>query len=132
MEKYKEAVTDHAQVNRVVRGGRDWLNMDSRDILPGDLVKVPAGARVPADLRILEAKNCKFDTSMLNGKTTIITCDPSTTSKEYLDSPNMAFVSYLVTSGECKGIAVATGSNTVLGKMINQKQWPLEEASKKV
>jgi E1-E2 ATPase/Cation transporter/ATPase, N-terminus len=50
MERYNSSVPSHGYVKR----NGNWLNMDSESLVPGDIVRVSAGARVPADLRVVE------------------------------------------------------------------------------
>lgn len=121
MEQYKECVPHNAQVKR---SGRAWVNMEATGILPGDLIKVSKDERVAADIRIIEANGCTFDTSAITGKKQPQTCNSAQSSKEYVESPNMAFCGFRCLSGECTGIVVATGADTVMGKMINKSSWP--------
>jgi P-type E1-E2 ATPase len=97
MEQYNECVPELAEVRRKGR----WVKMDSASVVPGDVIKVDAGQRIPADLRIIEAKQCAFDTSYVTGSTHKLTADPSKSAQNYLDSPNMAFLGYLCTTGLC-------------------------------
>lgn len=53
--------------------------------------------------------------------------DPEKESEEYLDSPNVAFLGYLCSSGECTGVVVDTGSATVLARLIDKRAWPPSE-----
>lgn len=122
MEQYKECVPLSAQVKR---SGRPWVNMEATGILPGDIVKVVANERVAADMRLVEVKGgCAFDTSAITGKRGAVAADASSSSKDYLSSPNMAFAGYFCTSGECLGVVVSTGANTLMGKAITKGQWP--------
>ena len=80
--------------------------------------------RVAADMRLVEVKGgCAFDTSAITGKRGAVAADTSS-SKDYLSSPNMAFAGYFCTSGECLGVVVSTGANTLMGKAITKGQWP--------
>ena len=122
MEQYKECVPQSAQVKR---NGRPWVNMEATGILPGDIVKVSKDERVAADLRVIEAKgSCSFDTAAVTGRHEPQLCNPALPSKDYLQSPNMAFCGYLCISGECTGVVVATGADTVMGKLVSKAAWP--------
>jgi len=122
MEQYKQVVPQSSQVKR---SGRPWVNMESTGILPGDIVKVSKDDRVPADIRIISCSSaCCFDTSAISGKRETLTSSASQSSQDYLASPNMAFAGYLCLSGECTGVVVATGADTVMGKQVSRGAWP--------
>jgi len=59
MEKYSATVPEHASVLR----NSDWLRMDSESLVPGDVVEVRAGDRVPADIRITKVSLLYFLTA---------------------------------------------------------------------
>ena len=122
MMEYNEAVPEHARVRR----NKDWINkMDSISLVPGDVIQIRDGERVPADMRIIECtSNCQFDASVITGDSTRRSCSSITSSSDYISSPNMAFLGFLCTEGNCKGIVVSTADRTVIGTMINQKKWP--------
>lgn len=123
MEQYKMVVPQSSQVKRC---GRPWVNMEATGILPGDLVKISKNERIPADMRILSSSSgCSFDTAAITGKHhPPMVCNASQMQKDYLASPNMVFAGYICLSGECTGIVVATGSDTIMGKMVAQSIWP--------
>ena len=120
MEQYNDCVPELAELKRKGR----WVKMDSASIVPGDIVKVEAGMRVPADIRIIECAGCVFETAYVNGKTARTTADQNKSAEDFLESPNMAFLGFLCTSGSCTGVVVATGPSTVVGKLIAKKRWP--------
>jgi len=122
MEQYKTVVPQSSQVKR---SGRPWVNMEATGILPGDIVKVAKEERVPADIRVISSSSgCSFDAAAITGKHEPVLCSASQVNKDYLASPNMAFAGYLCLSGECTGVVVATGADTVMGKLVQQGQWP--------
>eukprot|EP01038_Epipyxis_sp_PR26KG_P016616 gene16616-22704_t len=120
--KYGECVPDFALVKR----NDKWINLDCLSIVPGDIVRISAGERVPADIRIISANGCIFDGTSVMGKSNLINTDvnPQELSESYLDSPNVAFLGYLCVAGDCTGVVIATGSDTVLSKLISSKSWP--------
>jgi len=123
MEQYKQVVPQSSQVKR---SGRPWVNMEATGILPGDIVKINNGERVPADMRIISCSaGCSFDSAAVTGKhQPHVIASTTLLAKDYLASPNMAFAGYLCVSGECTGVVVATGADTIMGKLVNQGQWP--------
>ena len=125
-EKSLEALKKlSSHVAKVVRNG-NITTMQSRELVPGDLVILETGDYIPADLRIVEAINLKVQESSLTGES--VPVDKSTdaiTNKEVGigDRTNMLYSSSLVTYGRGRGIVVETGMNTEVGHIaesINQ------------
>eukprot|EP01036_Dinobryon_divergens_P030810 gene30810-40112_t len=110
----------------VKRNGK-WLRLDCISIVPGDIVRVGKGERVPADIRLIKATACVYDCSSVMGKSDLIGMDPDKSSEAFLDSPNIAFLGYLCISGECTGVVFATGKSCLLSKLISQRAWPPSE-----
>lgn len=103
----------------VIRDGQK-ITLPSRELVPGDIVRLEAGDSVPADLRLVEADNLKIQESVLTGET-----DSVEKIEEPIDSDsvplaerqNQAFASTAVTSGSGLGIVIATGADTEIGKI---------------
>jgi len=102
----------------VIRGG-ERTEVDAENLTVGDIVLLNPGDKVPADLRLISTNNLKIEESLLTGESV-----PSEKDTEILeegtmlgDRSNMAFSSTTVSSGTGKGIVVATGSDTELGKI---------------
>lgn len=104
----------------VIRDGKK-INISSTDIVPGDIVLLESGSKVPADLRLLEVQDLKVDESMLTGESLSVEknlekCDADITLN---DRKNMAYSGTYVTYGRAKGITVATADYTQIGKIAN-------------
>jgi len=103
---------------RVVRDGRTVV-VSSDDLVPGDLVRVEAGDKVPADLRLLQLAELRVDESALTGESVPVVKDevvlPAAT--PVADRRNMLYSGTLVTSGTGSAIVVATGAETELGEI---------------
>ena len=101
---------------RVVRDGQEW-EIDSRDLVPGDMVLLEPGARVPADIRLTHTTTLQIDESLLTGESAPVKKDAAVLSgdTQLADRRNMAFTGAVVTSGRGRGVAVATGADTQLG-----------------
>ncbi len=108
-----QMVVPHA---RAVRDGRDE-EIDSRDLVPGDVVLLESGARVPADLRLVGAIALQVDESLLTGESASVTKNVELVVPEtqLSDRSCMVYTGATVTAGRGRGIVVATGSNTELG-----------------
>lgn len=103
---------------RVRRDGRDAV-VPANELVPGDIVLLESGDRVPADMRLLEANNLAIDESFLTGenvpptkKTGILTEDIPIG-----DRLNMAFAGSMVMSGRGIGVTVSTGTSTQVGRI---------------
>ncbi|CAG9256920.1 putative cation-transporting ATPase F [Paraburkholderia unamae] len=105
---------------RVLRGGAVRL-VPADEVVPGDIVLLESGDRIPADIRLVEARNLRTEEAALTGesvpaeKSTAVMPAQATVG----DRENMAFSGTMVLSGRATGIVVATGSQTELGR-INQ------------
>lgn len=103
---------------RVRRDGRESL-VPSADLVPGDVVLIEAGDKVPADARLLDVTEMQVDESALSGESTPVVKDevvlPHAT--EVADRANMIYSGTLVTSGNGIGVVVATGSETEVGQI---------------
>ncbi|MDQ1363819.1 MAG: P-type Ca2+ transporter type, partial [Pseudomonadota bacterium] len=102
---------------RVMRDAETYI-VNSDQLVPGDIVLLESGDKVPADLRLLEAFNLRVDESLLSGeslpeqKNADAVLDENTLLS---DRVNMAFSGTLVVSGRALGVVVATGLHTELG-----------------
>ena len=101
---------------RVLRGGQEW-EIDSRELVPGDVVLLEPGARVPADLRLTWVNGLQVDESLLTGESLPVAkrTAPVAERAPLADRKNMSFTGSIVTSGRGRGVVVATGTNTELG-----------------
>ena len=118
----------------VVRGGKE-SEIDSVELVPGDVVLLSSGARVPADLRLATATSLDIDESLLTGESVPArkTTRPVDADKLAADRTCMAFMGTAVASGRGRGVVVATGAQTVLGGIAEsireeeQPQTPLQQ-----
>ncbi|MCC8404343.1 HAD-IC family P-type ATPase [Paraburkholderia sp. MMS20-SJTN17] len=105
---------------RVLRGGAVRL-IPADELVPGDIVLLESGDRIPADMRLVDARNLRTEEAALTGES--VPAEKSTAAVPAKatvgDRENMAFCGTMVLSGRATGIVVATGSQTELGR-INQ------------
>ena len=101
---------------RVIRDGRD-VEIDSRELVPGDVVLLESGARIPADLRLVGVNALQVDESLLTGESVSVTkrLDPVRPEAPLSDRSCMAYTGAAVTAGRGRGVVVATGAITELG-----------------
>ncbi|GIU84950.1 MAG: ATPase [Acidimicrobiales bacterium] len=112
----------------VVRSGRE-LEIDSRELVPGDLVILEPGVRVPADLRLTVTNGLQVDESLLTGESVPVTkqTEPVPEDAPVADRSDMAYMGSVVTSGRGRGVVVATGASTELGaiaELIRSEEAP--------
>jgi len=94
-------------------------------LVPGDIVILETGAVIPADLRLIEAVNLKIQESALTGESVPVYKQTDPPKGEHIslgDRLNMAFSSGMVTYGRGRGVVVATGMKTEVGKIANMLQ----------
>jgi Ca2+-transporting ATPase len=109
---------------RVLRDGKE-LEVNSEELVPGDIVFLASGARVPADVRLIKTIELRADESMLTGESVPAEKASAVIAEDNLtpgDQKNMAFMGTVVVNGRAKGVAVATGSRTVLGHIAKDVQ----------
>ena len=102
----------------VLREGQP-LRIPSRDLVPGDLVMLASGDKVPADLRLLRVRNLQVDESALTGESVpvekLVQVLPADT--PLAERRNMAYAGSFVTFGQGRGIVVATANATEMGQI---------------
>lgn len=101
----------------VVRDGRQ-VEIDRHLLVPGDIVILSPGSKVPADLRLFKVVELSIDESVLTGESLPVEKTAVRIDEEDLvtsDQKNMAFLGTNVVSGRGLGVVVETGSNTVMG-----------------
>lgn len=104
---------------RVLREG-DAYEIDSEQLVPGDILFLESGDRIPADIRILSTNDLEIDESLLTGESTAVLKDASAlhgSDTTIGDRSNMAFAGTLVNRGRGEGLVVATAFATELGRL---------------
>jgi len=106
---------------RVLRDN-DSCEINTKDLVPGDIVLLESGDRIPADMRLISEHKLVIDESLLTGESTAIAKDAQHIAAEdavLSERSNMAFTGSLVQQGRGQGIVVATGINTELGQIAS-------------
>lgn len=111
----RHMLSPHAMVRR---DGR-VMGVDAADLVPGDLVPLQSGDKVPADLRLLWAKGLQVDEAVLTGESVPVEKDaaPVLPQTQLGDRLCMAYSGTLVTHSKGLGLVVATGSATEIGRI---------------
>jgi magnesium-transporting ATPase (P-type) len=102
----------------VVRGGRRQT-IDAEELVPGDIVLLESGDRVPADLRIIDAHEVRIEEAALTGESEPVrkTAEPVEPGALLGDRRSMAYSSTVLTAGQLHGVVVATGEHTEIGRI---------------
>ena len=122
--KAQACLDDLQKYNKVsvkVLRDNNVLHIDSTELVIGDIVEMEAGNIVMADVRIITANNFSVDESSLTGESQTVEKEAVVLSKNtpLAERKNMAYSGSMVVNGKAKGIVVATGRQTELGKIAN-------------
>jgi sodium/potassium-transporting ATPase subunit alpha len=113
MESFKNMVPQYALCLR--EGEKQTVKAE--ELTFGDIIEVKFGDRMPADIRILEARGFKVDNSSLTGESEPQSRSPEYTHENPLETKNLAFFSTNAVEGTARGIVVNIGDNTVMGRI---------------
>ncbi len=136
-EKAVEALQKMTTPKAVVRRDGAIKEINSEEVVPGDIVVLDAGRFVPADLRLIESANLQIEESALTGESVPAAKNAASIFEDSKtpvgDKENMAFLSTLVTYGRGEGVVVATAMETEIGKIAkileddNEEMTPLQK-----
>lgn len=103
---------------RVLRGG-EHIAIPSELLVPGDIVLLEAGDKVAADLRLIETHNLSAEEAILTGESVPVEKNTAISAENAVlgDQSGMAFSGTLITTGSGRGVVVATGINTEIGRI---------------
>jgi Ca2+-transporting ATPase len=120
MEAMKKMTAPKA---RVLRDGTETL-IPSKDIVPGDIVLLDAGDRIPADCRLLEVVDLKTDEAVLTGESTAVSKMDAVLDEKaaVADRKNSVFMATHVSYGRGKAVVASTGMRTQFGKVAELVQ----------
>ncbi len=108
---------------KVLRDGQVRV-IDASQIVPGDVLVLEVGDKVPADCRVIEETNLKIDESVLTGESTTVTktIEQLSGKLSVADRKNIVFSGTVVVYGRCKALVVTTASSTEFGKIAASLQ----------
>lgn len=117
MDSLKELSSPKA---KVMRSG-EVIEIPTKDIVPGDIILIESGSRVPADARITESVRLQVDEASLTGESQPVykVTDSIKLETTVADRLNMLFAGTVIASGRGKAVVVATGMDTEIGKIAN-------------
>jgi P-type Ca2+ transporter type 2C len=104
-----------------VRRRNKQMEVSSEELVPGDVVTIESGNKVPADLRLIQASNLAIDEAFLTGESVAATKNIELIDEEtpVSDRTNIAYAGATVTSGRGTGLVIATGRHTEVGKIAS-------------
>ena len=119
-EKSMHALKKLLRIHALIQRDGEVREVDAQEVVPGDVVWLESGNRVPADMRLVGTQGLEIDESLLTGESLAVSKDPAWTGAEataVADRNNIAFAGSIVTRGRGKGIVVATGTATNVGQL---------------
>jgi calcium-translocating P-type ATPase len=107
----------------IIRDGQQF-SIPTEEIVPGDVVMISSGDRIPADIRLFSTRNLHLDEAALTGESLPVSkhTETITDTVEIADQSNMIFSGTFATSGQGLGIVTETGDKTELGKIASMLQ----------
>lgn len=121
-EKSALALKQMASAKCMVARSGEVFEIDGEFLVPGDVVLLESGRKVPADLRLFESRSLSVNESLLTGESEAVTKNSDEvfeTQTSLGDRKNMAYTGTFVIKGRGKGIVVSTGNNTELGSIAS-------------
>jgi Ca2+-transporting ATPase len=113
----------------VVRDGAEQ-KVSSRDLVPGDIVVLEQGTKIPADLRLIEVASLSIDESAITGESVPVEKSLGTVSTANLaERKNLAYMGTIVAYGRGRGVVVDTGMHTEMGSIAHMIETVKEEAT---
>jgi len=118
-EKALEAIRHMLAPRATALRGGHRIGIPAEDLVPGDIVMLEPGDKVPADLRLISAKGLQIQEAVLTGESVAVekSTQPVETNADLGDRFSMAYSGTLVAAGHGKAIVVATGTGTEIGRI---------------
>ncbi len=112
----------------VLRDGK-LKTVAAEELVPGDILILDEGAKIPADCRILEEYSLNVNEASLTGESVPVKkrTEPIKSAKLVADMKNMLWMGTSITGGKCKAIVISTGMKTEIGKIAEEIQVPEEQ-----
>ena len=119
-EKASQALQQLLRIRAAVRRSRRVVEVDAETLVPGDVVYLESGNRVPADIRLIAAKGLEVDESLITGESVPVAKDAGWAGARgtvLAERQNMLHAGAMVASGRCHGVVASTGADTMIGHL---------------
>ncbi len=118
-EQAMEAIGKMLAMKATARRDGKWREIPAEDLVPGDIVRIKSGDRVPADIRLLDAHGLRIDQAALTGESVPVGKTPDLVAEDtdLADRRSMIYSGCMTTSGQAVGVVAITGSDTELGRI---------------
>lgn len=119
-ERSSRALQQLLQIRATVLRDGELREISAQQLVPGDVVSLESGNRVPADMRLLTTHGLEVDESLLTGESLAVTKDAEwlgEANAPVSDRLNLAYAASIVVRGRAKGIVIGTGTGTEVGKL---------------
>ena len=118
-EEALEGIRKMLSLRAHTRRAGEWVELDAAELVPGDIVRLRSGDRVPADVRLIDAVNLRIEESALTGESvpTDKKVEPVDANAGIGDRRCMAYSGTLVAAGRGMGVVTSTGAATELGRI---------------
>jgi P-type Ca2+ transporter type 2C len=133
-EKSIEALRKLAALQaKVIRGGLE-IRIDTQELVPGDIIVIETGDKIPADARLIDCRHLETDESSLTGESTTVKKDPKPVRENapLAERASMVFSGTVIAAGRATAVVIATGMATEIGKIagmvqsVHEKETPLQ------
>jgi Ca2+-transporting ATPase len=130
-EKAIDALKKLSALNATVKRNGKWREIDAKDLVPGDVVQLEEGTKIPADIRFIQIIETAVDEAILTGESNPVTknMDVLQGVKAIADRKNSGFANTSVVRGRGVGVVVSTGLHTEFGKIAQKMEGVKEEPS---
>ncbi len=114
-----DAIRNMLSPRTIVMRNSERAEIDAKNLVPGDIVALASGDKVPADLRIVAARSLRASEAVLTGESEAVekTPDPVDTGAVLGDRSCMLYSGTLIAAGQATGVVVATGKSTEIGRI---------------
>lgn len=118
-ERALDGIRNMLSTTATVRRDNEWLDIDTAELVPGDVIRLSPGAKVPTDARLITATNLQVEESALTGESVASTksTDAVIPTAGVGDRTSMVFSGTLVSSGTGTAVVTATGASTEIGRI---------------